>query len=205
MEIFHYVSDVLRHTPLFDCMKGDSETNTGAIYNDFDFDPSLLLLEHDFNFQYSQTTNAQPISLGTRPTVPEHAINYAIIQADDHTGACYAALSFDHDLYDIVNEVSSDIYMETVYKILSGGWREIAPMISEEALRIYERRKSLNWEGKDSFYDMWLFATHCIRPSFPIRDFSKKIFRLANPSNCCCCNAHVLILHVPSAFDWLTF
>ena len=29
-------------------------------------------------------------------------------------------------------------------------------------IRIYERRKSINWKGRDTFYDMWLLATHSI-------------------------------------------
>ena len=44
MQIFHYLSHVLRNTRNFDYGDGRRcQAKEGAIYNDFDFDPVLLL------------------------------------------------------------------------------------------------------------------------------------------------------------------
>ena len=44
--------------------------------------------------------------------------------------------------------------MEKVYKIATGGFKELP--ITQKVLEIYEMRQRGEWEGPDSVYDAWL-------------------------------------------------
>ena len=65
MEVFHYVADVLKDTPLFDTESSASATAPditatqagGSIYNDFDHSPLDLLHRDQSIFCFSQTSN----------------------------------------------------------------------------------------------------------------------------------------------------
>ena len=43
MEIFHYLVNQLKRTPIFDHRKIDKNKESGAVFNDFDFQPDKLL------------------------------------------------------------------------------------------------------------------------------------------------------------------
>ena len=177
MKIFHYVSSVLKKTPLFNCAY-DEEFTEGAIFNDFDADPSDLLFAEDescpASTSFTNTSNLLPVSsLSFDDIVPESAIDYALITADDRDGVFADQLSFDHPLYDIVNEIDSKEYLSNVYSIVSGAWKDICPLITDDVEDIYNRRLRLKWTGKDSFYDMWLLATNNIRSCFPVRKMTQ--------------------------------
>ena len=175
MDIFHYVADQLRHEPLFDNSTTRTNEGMGAIYNDFDFDPINFLNDAaDEEFTYSQTSNlVARYVVNTREVVPSVAVDYAIIQADDREGILYDDLTFDHPLHDIESDINTLVYLQKLYTIISSEWRNICPLITSNTLKAYERRKAVNWKGSDTFYDMWLMATHSIRECFPVDKFKK--------------------------------
>ena len=47
MQVFHYLSHVLRNMRNFECAAGrvNSEDGEGVVYNDFDFDTTSLVVE----------------------------------------------------------------------------------------------------------------------------------------------------------------
>ncbi|XP_057304369.1 uncharacterized protein LOC130641548 [Hydractinia symbiolongicarpus] len=172
MEIFVYVASQLKDISLF-----TSETNVakknqvGAVYNDVDCDPSVFLDEE-------QTLEASSSCLSTRVqienAVPQEAIDYAIIAADDRDGILYHALNFDHELFDIENKLHSAEYMRKMYEIAAGAWEEICPLINnDETLVAFKRRKRINWQGSDTFYDTWLLATNSCRDCFPTKEMKE--------------------------------
>ena len=63
----------------------------------------------------------------------------------------YDALSFEHPHYDISSSVPDKEYMEKVYKIATGGFKELS--ITQIVLEIYEMHQRKEWEGPDSAYD----------------------------------------------------
>ena len=109
------------------------------------------------SMSFTNTSNLLPMSLlSLNDIVPESAIHYALIAADERGGVFADQCSFDHPQYNIVNEIDSHEYLGNVYSIVLGSWRDVCPLIRDEVEDIYNRRLRLNWSGKDSFYDVWL-------------------------------------------------
>ena len=173
LEVFHYVAKQLKDVPLFEGGNGNIDREYGAVYNCFDFDPASLGDDGDSEWS-GVPSSSQTVWENSADVLPQEAVDYAVIEADDRDGILYDALAFDHPLHDIENPIDSDIYMSTIFRILKGEWKVIFPMISEESLEAFERRKRIDWKGIDSFYDAWLFATDQIRDCFPLRKFNKK-------------------------------
>ena len=67
--------------------------------------------------------------------VPQEAIDNAVLEADRHNGILYDQVTFEHILFDCETEVTNISYLEKVYEIAAGAWKEI-PM-SPEVLEIF--------------------------------------------------------------------
>ena len=61
--------------------------------------------------------------------------------------------------------------MEKVYKIATGGFKELS--ITQIVLEIYEMHQRKEWEGPDSAYDTQLLSNNSKRNWFPYKLFTK--------------------------------
>ncbi|XP_066931772.1 uncharacterized protein [Clytia hemisphaerica] len=91
MEVFHYLADYLRDEPIFDAPSHlqPNAVQTGAIYNDFDFNPMSLMYRDEMD----RFCLSQPPSAGTNAATNENVDdedeannddNTALVQALDH-------------------------------------------------------------------------------------------------------------------------
>ena len=80
-------------------------------------------------------------------------------------------MSFEHLHYDISSSAPGNEYVEKVYKIATGGLKELA--ITQKVLEIYEMRQRGEWEGPDSVYDAWLISNNSTRKWLPYKLFTK--------------------------------
>ena len=168
MDIFHYVADQLKTTPLFTCSsKTFRDRGKGAVYNDFDFDSSQLAT-------CSTKTSAAAAEIQPRPTlkelVPQKLVDYAILHNDNVTGADYAALAIDTEYQDCASNEPDEEYMRKVYKIVTEEWRNLEGF-TEETVLIYERRQRCDWTGPDAVYDAYLLSNNERRTWFPYERF----------------------------------
>ena len=177
MEVFHYVALQLENMPIFEY--GDT-CNTpgcsGAIYNDFDFNPAELLQDSAADEMFfSQSTNSEiEVSVHESVLVPQIAIDHAVLEADKTEAALYEYLSFDTELLDVKSKANDEEYMDKVYKLVAFEWREISKFVCGKALEIYEMRYRSKWDGADSVYDAWLITMKRKRKWFPYKMFLAK-------------------------------
>ena len=117
MQVFHYLSHVLRNMRNFECGAGrvNSEDGEGAVYNDFDFDTTSLVVEAgNLCSQTSVHTNDTP----TTSMAPQDAVEFAILEADKSEGVLYEHTVFDHPLFDCETAVVDEEYIQKVYDIV---------------------------------------------------------------------------------------
>ena len=175
MEVFHYVAEKLRVYPLFENGNKNIKINKerGAVYNDFDFDSNELLSECTSNIAYSQTSvqdASDVFSLNSDKLVPQMSIDHAVLEADkNNEPVFYNALAFDHPDYDISSRTPDKEYLNKVYRLVTGGYKDINR--NEELFDVYEMRQRNNWEGADSVYDAWLLSNNTPRKWFPYQKF----------------------------------
>ena len=98
MEVFHYVAERLRVYRLFENRNKSFKINKerGEVYNDFDFDSTMLLSECTSNITYSQTlvqdTN-DVFSLNLDALVPRMSIDQAVLEADKNNASVFSTHS----------------------------------------------------------------------------------------------------------------
>ena len=107
MSVFHYVANQLQGEPIFDTdvdqpQIAQNQQLEGAIYNDFDFQPMLLM--HDdynehFSFSQQQADNHQPSSASDDQAIIE-ALDHAIMSAEKTIGVLYEHLPWESPLFD---------------------------------------------------------------------------------------------------------
>ena len=103
--------------------------------------------------------------------IPQESVAHVILEADRHEPVFYDALSFEHPHYDISSSAPDKEYTEKVYKIATGGFKELP--ITQKVLEIYDMRQREEWEGPDSVYDAWLLSKKSKRKSFPYKLLTK--------------------------------
>ena len=146
------------------------ESDEGAIFNDFDFDPSQLLENDEIDF--STSSNLQDLAPSCSSSVPQDVVDYAVLEADRQDGVLYDYLSFTSPLFDCTSRTATEEYMEKVYDIIvSGVYKDIEEEITPETTAIFEMRQRSNWEGPDSVYDACLLSTRTTRKWFPYKHF----------------------------------
>ena len=184
MEVFHYVANQLQGEPIFDTPTHSNyghrtAPGTGAIYNDFDFDPSLLMYTDEVeSFSFSQSvTNSQPLNRNEEETNNNgkegensalvQALDHAVLQADKEVGIHYEDLVWESDLFDNHSEKCDAAYVDKVLALAAnkdGAWDNLE--VTEKAKNMFRRRLRNSWEGADSVYDAWLIRKGCERPWF---------------------------------------
>uniref|UniRef100_A0A7M5X1I1 SF3 helicase domain-containing protein n=1 Tax=Clytia hemisphaerica TaxID=252671 RepID=A0A7M5X1I1_9CNID len=182
MEVFHYLADYLRDEPIFDAPSHlqPNAVQTGAIYNDFDFNPMSLMYRDEMD----RFCLSQPPSAGTNAATNENvddedeannddntalvqALDHAIIQADRNEGILYEDLQWETELFDNVSEVCDTDYIEKVITLAANVhdvWDSL--QLTENAKNMFRRRLRINWEGPDTVYDAWLVRKGCKRSWF---------------------------------------
>ena len=103
--------------------------------------------------------------------IPQESVDHAVLEAERHEPDSYDALSFEHPHYDISSNAPDKEYLGKVYKIATGGFKELP--ITHKVLEIYEMRQREEGEGADSVYDAWLLSNNSRRKWFPYRFFIK--------------------------------
>ena len=71
--------------------------------------------------------------------IPQESMDHAVLEADRHEPASYNVLSFKHPNYDISSSAVDKKYMEKVYNVAKGGFKELP--ITQKVLKIYEMRQ----------------------------------------------------------------
>ena len=188
MEVFHYVANQLQGEPIFDTPIHSNDGHrtapgTGAIYNDFDFDPSHLMYADEVeSFSFSQSvTSSQPLNRNEEETNDNdnnndkegensalvQALDHAVLEADKEVGIHYEDLVWESDLFDNYSEKCDEAYVDKVLVLAAnkdGAWDKLK--VTEKAKNMFRRRLRNKWEGADSVYDAWLIRKGCERPWF---------------------------------------
>jgi len=112
MEIFHYVANQLKSTPLFESNIETESTKDriGAVYNDYD---------QECPFDIQPTPEIRPIATQTnsRPVLAVRDIDHATIEADNSEGIFTGQMSrFDgNEFADFTSEEPNEEYYKKVY------------------------------------------------------------------------------------------
>ena len=182
MEVFHYLANKLKDEDNFDArpMDGANNSNTGAIYNDFDSNPLDLLGGITDMPCYSQSSNLRrSVSLDNveEDAASKKAVDHALLEGDKHESIFVDFLTFKSDLYDITSPEPDLSYMEKVYRIATAQNEkdfEEEIEITDEVTDVYKMRYRNNWQGTDSVYDAWLLVQGYKRNWFPYGRFHRK-------------------------------
>ena len=175
MEISHYLANQLKGTPIFenDYRKIDKNKESGAVSNDFDFQPDELLSRTHSDIEFEAISNSSVKFNENDATflIPQELVDHAVLEANRHEPVFYNALSFEHPHYDISSSTPDKKYLEKVYNIATGDFKELP--ITQKVLEIYEMCQRGKWEGPDSVYDAWLLSSNSRRKWFPHKFFTK--------------------------------
>ena len=140
MEIFHYLVNQLKRTRILenDHRKIDKNKESGAV---FDFQPDKLLSSTHNNTMFGAISSYSERFDQNDATflIPQESVDHAILEADRHENVFYDALSFEHPHYDLSSSAPDKEYIEKVYKIATGGFKELP--ITQKVLEIYEMRQ----------------------------------------------------------------
>ena len=163
MEIFHYLAIELQNIPIFEHRKKEVnfETDSGAIFNDFDFQPDELLSSTTNVSVFGAISNASVLfdNDDAESLIPQESVDHALVVADEEEPFFFQHLSFDHVDYDVTTRVPDDEYMQKVYNIATGSFKEFA--ITSKVLEIYGMRYRTEWEGPDTCYDACMALDTC--------------------------------------------
>ena len=106
MEIFHYLANQLKGIPIFesDLRKMDKNKESGAVFNDFDFQPDELLSSTHNNTVFGAISNCGVRFDQNDVTflISQESVDHAVLEADRHEPVFYDVLSFEHTHYDII-------------------------------------------------------------------------------------------------------
>ena len=121
LEIFHCLANRLKGIPIFenDHRKIGKNKESGATFNDFDFQPDELLsnTHNDTVFGAKSIFSVRFDQNDATFLIPQESVDHAILEADRHEPVFYDALNFEHPHYDISSSAPDKEYMEKVYKI----------------------------------------------------------------------------------------
>ena len=119
------MADQTKNTPNFECttIELDSIRKMVSVFNDFDYDTTQLMNGDDYVTTCTQSSIECQNNLET--LVPQEAIENAVLETDRHNGILYDQVTFEHILFDCETEVTNINYLEKVYEIAAGAWKEI--------------------------------------------------------------------------------
>ena len=165
MEIFHYLAHELKSTPLFSCSVEQPE-RVGAIYNDFDN-------ENPFDTVTSQFSLSQLFEIGDNVSnsqaVSEGDVDYALLEADKNENIFQEHMMFETDSYDVTSERPNKAYRTKVHDIITKEAKSLN--ITDEIVKIFDRRERSDWSLPDTVYDAWLIVSSRPRSWFPYSKF----------------------------------
>ena len=172
IKIFHYLSNQLKGTPKFenDHRKIDKNKESGAVFNNFDFQPDELLSSTHNNTVFGAISNSSAWKWRSLFDPPRISVSCRIRSRQIWT-FFYNVMSFEHPHYDISSSAPNKEYMEKVYKIVTGGFKELP--IARKMLKMYEIRQRGEWEEPDWVYDAWQLSNNSRRKWFPHKFFTK--------------------------------
>ena len=176
MEIFHYVANEIKDMSNFECGEEEMFT-TGAVYNDFDSNPSDILGGVTDEPLFSQSTNLSSTheDLSNDNLVPQKLVDCAVLEESLYTDIVYSQSSIDCEEFDNFSNEPDASYLEKVYKIATGcedSWKNLD--IADETFKVFEMRSRNDWAGPDSIYDAWLLSNQKRRSWFPFEKFIAK-------------------------------
>ena len=105
--------------------------------------------------------------------MPEKAVVYAVLAADDTEAILYHHLCFETELQDCISSPRNKDYMEKVYKLVTFCWKELIPQITSKTVEIFQMRERTESCGSDTVYDAWLLANNLQRSAFSQRKFNR--------------------------------
>ena len=154
MEIFHYLSNQIKGTLIFenDHRKIDKNKEIGTVFNDFGFQPEKLLLSTHNDTVFGAISNSSVRFDQNDATflISQESVDHFVLEADRHEHLFYDALSFEHPHYDISSSAPDKEYTEKVYKIATVGFKEL--QITRKVIEIFEMRQRGEWKGPDKVY-----------------------------------------------------
>jgi len=184
MQVFHYLADQLKDTPLFEATTTSTTSNGfGAIFNDFDNpNPFDGVVNTNLSFS-SQSTELSTVegNLQNCVTVPE--VDHAILESDRVEGLWNEDLVFNTDLFHYGNEAADDEYYRKVFLLLTEEDHTTLNTISDRAKRIFEIRHRNGWEMGDTVYDAWLIRNGKERKWFSKKELVKRFPALDSKSS----------------------
>ena len=106
MQIFHYVTVILEHVDLWEISDDTSRyrlyDGSGAVYNDFDFDPLKLLfpqstlLKERSSLLSMKRIKKENVPLDTKDeAIIQSSIDHAVINEDTESGILYHDIFYD--------------------------------------------------------------------------------------------------------------
>ena len=100
---------------------------SGAVFNDFDFQPDELLWSTHNDTVFGAISNSSVRFNQNDATflIPQESVDHAVLEADRHEPVLDDVLSFQHPYYDISSSATDKEYMEKVYKFAAGGFKEL--------------------------------------------------------------------------------
>ena len=166
MEVFHWVASEIKDMPLFSTEYEVEDDRTGAIYNDFDRENPFHSEDETSELEFSFT---KPTSTKS-PTqkfvgVDQEEVDNVILDEIGYPGGVF----FDCMNFDCDSEYPDKVYRKRVYDLLVQEVHKIK--ITDEVLKVFEKRRSNDWQGPDSVYDLWLLGMGESRTWFPIEVF----------------------------------
>ena len=165
MEVFHFLADTLKDTPLFESTIITTQERTGAIYNDFD-------KENPFGEDSSDDEEPLIITQETtgdiQPICSQDDVDHALLEAERLEGLFSDSLTFHTELFDCTSETPDIDYLEKVNKLRETG---LSAIVNDEAEMMFAIRKRQQWKGPDSVYDAWLIEQGESRSWFPLQQF----------------------------------
>ena len=100
------MANQLKGIPIFesDHRKMNKNKESGAVFNDFYFQPDELLSSTHNDTVFGATFNSSVRFDQNDATflIPQESVDYAVLEADRHEPVFYDALSFEHPHYDII-------------------------------------------------------------------------------------------------------
>ena len=171
MEIFHYLANQLKGTPYLRITIGKLTKikrvvlfSTTLIFSLISYyqAPITIVFGAIFNSSVRFHQNDAP------SLITQESVDHAVLEADRHEPAFDNPLSFEHPHY-ISSSTPDKKYMEKVYKIATGGFKELP--ITQKVLEIYKMGQRGEWERPESMNDAWLLSKNSSRKWFPYKYF----------------------------------
>ena len=135
MEVFHYCTEVLKETPLFESCRDEdiniANRNEGALYNNVDKDPSIYLMpESDFeksedDGSMSQTSDVEELSIGDKE------IDSVMMKVDEMNEERWIK---DHPLFSNADDESYTVKVKSLLAMSEKDWKAL-PIYAEDRER----------------------------------------------------------------------